>query len=192
MFKKLALVFLWLLITPSLILLLSLNIRNRPINDNLPSIPSSISSGEIQIQNNTMEGQVIGVAIEDFRPFIVANFLNNTRLEPYSNLMIEVADKYQIDWRLIPAIAMKESGGGNAVREETHNAWGWENGRTHFTSWESAIETVGKTLKVKYADRGLRTPEEIMPVYAPPQIFTGGKWAKDINYFYSQMEPSSL
>ena len=102
--------------------------------------------------------------------------------------MVEVADKYDIDYRLIPAIAMKESGAGTAIPESSYNAWGFENGRTRFTSWETAIETVGKTLNKRYITKGMSTPDEIMPVYAPPQMETGGKWAKDINYFYTQME----
>ncbi|KKP93653.1 MAG: hypothetical protein UR98_C0003G0023 [Parcubacteria group bacterium GW2011_GWA1_36_12] len=83
---------------------------------------------------------------------------------------------------------MKESGGGTASSQVTHNAWGWENGRTNFSSWEYAIETVGRTLKNNYITKGLITPEQIMTVYAPPQIYTGGKWAEDINSFFSQME----
>jgi hypothetical protein len=106
----------------------------------------------------------------------------------YSKQIIEASDKYGIDWRLIPAIAMRESGGGDKARPGSFNAWGFENGRTNFDSWESAIESVAKTLKVRYVDKGMTTPEEIMAVYAPPQLSTGGKWAQDINYFFSKLE----
>lgn len=137
---------------------------------------------------NSLEGQVLGIQISDMRPFQVANLLKNTVLEPYAPYMIEVADKYGIDYKLIPAIALKESGGGNTAPKDSFNAWGFENGGTKFNSWEQAIDIVGKTLKERYVAKGLTTPEQIMPVYAPPAVKNGGGWARDINYFFSKIE----
>lgn len=185
MIRKFAIVFSWFLVTPlvivSLLVLSSQHQKIISLSDIGPQIAQATP-------NNELEGQVLGIQITDMRPYYVANFLKKTRLEPYSHYIVEVSDKYGLDYRLIPAIAMRESGGGNAVKEYTHNAWGWENGRTVFPSWETAIETVGKTLKTKYADKGLVTPDEIMPVYAPPQIYTGGKWARDINHFFEKLQ----
>ena len=186
MFKKLALVSGWLLITPVFVLATGYfvsreNVKSDP--ENQP--PLVVSESTI---DNELTGQVIPFEITDIRPYIVFSFLKGTPLESYSNQNFEVSDKYGIDYRLIPAIAMKETGGGRTANTDSFNAWGFENGRTNFTSWESAIETVGKTLKEKYIAKGLTTPDEIMPVYAPPQMLTGGKWAKDINFFFSQME----
>ena len=186
MFRKIAIVFSWFLITPIALAFLFILINQHNKIDYLAKVGPSIAAQNYS-QNNQLDGQVLGVEISDMRPYYIANFLKNTRLEPYSHYMVEVAENYGLDYRLIPAIAMKESGGGNAIPESTHNAWGWENGRTVFPSWEIAIDTVGRTLKTKYVDRGLTTPEEIMPVYAPPQITTGGKWAKDINRFFEKL-----
>ena len=184
MFKKLLLVFLWFLVTPAVLATSGIFLSNyNKNNSNISLLPIT----QIEIQNN-QEGRVLGSKITDTRPYLVTNLLENTQLAPYSQLMVEIADKYGIDYRLIPAIAMKESGGGNAIKEVTHNAWGSGNGRTVFESWPNAIDTVGKTLKEKYIARGLTTPEEIMPVYAPPQVETGGKWAKDINFLFSKLE----
>lgn len=181
MVKRLALVFVWLLVAPALLaslIAITLAYQEEPL-------PLTAESTNPQ---NTVEGQVLGVEVTDLRPYQVAKVLKNTVLEPYSFYIIEVSDKYGIDFRLIPAIAMKESGGGNKARADSHNAWGFENGRTNFESWESAIDTVGKTLKERYVAKGLTTPEEIMPVYAPPQMLTGGKWATDVNFFFRKME----
>lgn len=187
MFKKLALVFLWFLLTPLLLItsgiLISKNSNNRyPINQSLPL------TFDEKTKINMLSSQVLGVEITDMRPYYVANFLENTPLELYSHFIVQVSDKYGLDYRLIPAIAMKESGGGWKARTGSHNAWGFENGRTNFISWEEAIEIVGRTLKERYIAQGLTTPEAIMPVYAPPQLKTGGKWAKDINFFFSKLE----
>ncbi|MBI2012587.1 glucosaminidase domain-containing protein, partial [Candidatus Curtissbacteria bacterium] len=137
---------------------------------------------------NGVEGQVIGLEITDLRPYLVENFLKGAPLAPHSKLIVEVSDQYGIDYRLIPAIAMKETGGGETAPDESYNAWGFGNGRVNFDSWEEAVVSVAKVLKRDYIDRGLVTPEQIMAVYAPPQLLTGGKWADDINFFFQKLE----
>ncbi|OGE13360.1 hypothetical protein A3G14_01650 [Candidatus Curtissbacteria bacterium RIFCSPLOWO2_12_FULL_38_9] len=187
MAKNLVSLLLWFIFTP--ILLISAIFITAKQNANQSSLENyaSVASNEFEINNN-IEGQVLSAEISDLRPYTLSKFLDKTPLAPYSEYIVEVSDKYGIDYRLIPAIAMKESGGGVTIDQSTHNAWGWENGITNFSSWESAIETVGKTLKKNYIAKGLVTPEQIMVVYAPPQVETGGKWAQDINLFFSQME----
>jgi len=184
---KLGLVLFWLLVTPLVLLLSGFLIHQKSSITGILNTNGSQIGTELNSQNH-IDGQVLGTQITDLRPYYVANLLRNTKLEPYAELMVKTSDKYGIDYRLIPAIAMRESGGGNAIKEVTHNAWGFENGRTVFDSWESAIETVAKTLKERYIAKGLTTPEEIMPVYAPPQIENGGKWAQDINFLFSKLE----
>src|SRR3989344_2191800 len=141
-----------------------------------------------KLPDNQFEGQVLGIQITDKRPFTVSNFLKKTPLEPYSSYIVEISDKYGIDYRLIPAIAVKETGGGRTTREGTYNAWGFENGRTKWGSWEEAIDSVARTLKTRYVDRGLITPEQIMPVYAPPAVENGGGWAVAVRNYLEKME----
>lgn len=186
MARKIAIVFSWFLLTPLALIFAIFLVNQRQQISYLSQVGPTLAT---QTQNDHhLDGQVLGVEISDMRPYYVANFLEGTRLEPYAHLIIETSDKYAIDYRLIPAIAMRESTGGNAVDEASHNAWGWENGRTYFDSWEQAIEIVAKTLKYQYIDKGLVTPEQIMAVYAPPQIEKDGKWARDINYFFSKLQ----
>lgn len=187
MIRRLALVSLWLVLTPSLLITLAVALSSPKKPVSLPSVSAPLTVTP-QIDQNTIQAQVIATQITDPRPYIVENFLKGTPLEAHSAYIVEVSDTYGIDYRLIPAIAMKESGGGTAVDPASHNAWGFENGRTYFSSWEYAIDRVGKTLKNGYVSKGLTTPEQIMAKYAPPQLETGGKWARDINHFYSQME----
>lgn len=186
MLKKLAVISIWFIVAPPLIVLSSLSLsKDHARNVSMQKYPLNVAQASFE---NSIDGQVLGTKIDDTRPYTVSRFLKGTPLEPYSAFIVQVSDEYGLDYRLIPAIAMKESGGGAGVDPASHNAWGFENGKTYFDSWEGAIRIVGKTLKTRYADRGLNTPDEIMPIYAPPQLLTGGKWAKDINLFYSQME----
>jgi hypothetical protein len=184
---KIALTFLWFSSTLILLLITSFYFYtySHPPQANAKA-PSKVAY-EIT-EPKDVEGQVLGIEITDKRPFVVSDFLKKTPLEQYSSYIVEVSDKYNIDYRLIPSIAMKESGGGRAAPENSFNAWGFENGRTRWGSWEEAIDNVGKTLKTRYVDKGLTTPEQIMPIYAPPAMENGGGWAVAVNNYFQRME----
>ncbi|MBI3342348.1 glucosaminidase domain-containing protein [Candidatus Curtissbacteria bacterium] len=184
--KKLALLFCWFSATLILLLFTSFYFYSNSHPITFSSVPGTKIAEQLETRN--VEGQVLGIQIYDKRPFAVSTFLHKTILEQYSTYIVEVSDKYSIDYRLIAAIAMKESGGGNKAPSDSYNAWGFENGRTHWGSWEEAIDKVGKTLKTKYIDKGLNTPDLIMPVYAPPAVENGGGWAIAINDYLNKME----
>lgn len=184
--KKLGLLFLWF--SSSILVLLIASFYFYSHNNPIGTVKAQSSKVAENIETKDVNGQVLGIQIYDKRPYTIENFLKNTPLAAYSSYIVEVSDKYEIDYRLIPAIAMKESGGGRAAPKDSYNAWGFENGRTHWDSWEEAIDKVGKTLKEKYVNKGLITPEQIMPIYAPPAMENGGGWAAAINNYFAKME----
>ena len=107
---------------------------------------------------------------------------NNAPLADYAEKFVEVANKYGLDYRLLPAIATIESSGGkNNFRK--YNAWGW--GNKSFGSFEEGIEIVGKGLKTGYIDKGRDTVEEIAPIYCPPNY---KNWARSANQFMLEIE----
>lgn len=56
-----------------------------------------------------------------------------------------VAEKYGLDWRLLPAIGIRESSGGKAACG--YNPFGWGSCKlSNFSSYEQAIESLGKNL----------------------------------------------
>jgi len=89
--------------------------------------------------------------------------------------MVEEAEKNDLDWRLLAAIAARESTGGKfACKKVKHNPFGWNSCKTGFESTEKAIETVGRNLggnnpktKRHYADK---TTEGILKAYNPPHV----------------------
>lgn len=107
---------------------------------------------------------------------------NNAPLADYAEKFVEVANKYDLDYRLLPAIATVESGGGKS-NFRSYNAWGW--GNKGFSSFEEGIEVVGKGLKTGYIDKGRDTVEEIAPVYCPPNY---KNWARSVNQFMLEIE----
>ena len=126
----------------------------------------------------------------DARITIVNNFLLNygSPLADFSGFVVQTADKYGIDWKLLPAIAAKESGACRVIPEGSHNCWGWgihSKGTLMFDDYQEAIETVTKGLKEKYIDAGLVTPEEIMTRYAHPDSTT---WAEGVRYYMDKLK----
>lgn len=105
-----------------------------------------------------------------------------------SEFIVKMADQYKLDYRLIPAIAMQESGLCKHIYENSYNCWGWGiygDKVTRFSSYEEAIETISRGLKLYYVDKGLTTPEAIMRKYTPPST---GSWAFGVNFFLKMIE----
>ena len=96
-------------------------------------------------------------------------------LEGMGIKMVEEAGKNDIDWRLLPAIAVRESTGGkNDCKKVSNNAFGWGSCKIGFESNEKAIETVAKNLGGNnpntahhYDDKETK---EILRAYNPPSI----------------------
>ena len=89
--------------------------------------------------------------------------------------MVEEAKKNNLDWRLIPAIAVRESTGGkNECKKVPNNPFGWGSCKIGFKSNEEAIEVVAKNLggnnpntSRHYDNKNVR---EILRSYNPPHI----------------------
>lgn len=144
------------------------------------------------------EGAVMGVSTlsRDARAALLKNFLNryNSPLAPLSDYIVLESDKYGIDYRLIPAIAMQESTGCKFIPENSYNCWGYGiygDNVLRFSSYEEGIERVIRGLKKDYYDKGLDTPYEIMHKYTPPSIALGGPWASGVEYFFNEIENPS-
>jgi len=127
---------------------------------------------------------------QDARGELVKQYLANygSKLDPYSSFIVETADKYELDYRLITAIAQQESNLCKLIPPGSNNCWGWgihSEGTLGFSTFEEGIETVSKGLKEEYIDKGYETVQEIMGKYTP---LSNGSWAIGVNQFMSEME----
>jgi len=127
----------------------------------------------------------INLETRDDREVRLSVFLSgkDSPLSNYANNFIIMADRFAIDWRLLPAIAGVESSFGKAIPVGSYNAYGWGNGRINFSSWPESIEVVSRALSEKYYQKGLDTPEKIGPVWAPPSP----DWADKIRAIMNQI-----
>jgi hypothetical protein len=126
----------------------------------------------------------------DYRVYTLSRFLGqyNSPLTPYSPEFIKEADSYGIDWRIVPAIAGVESTFGKQIPYGSYNAYGWANGKTSFKSWPDSIQTVTKTLKCNYMDRGATSVSKIARIYAPPSK----TWGAKVQYFEGKINTLPL
>ena len=82
----------------------------------------------------------------DERPAQIDRYFaeRNMPLADYGAKFVEAADKCDMDWRLLPAISVRESSGGKQACG--NNPFGWASCRLDFESIEQAIEIVGANL----------------------------------------------
>ena len=109
---------------------------------------------------------------QDARVGKVATLLQdyNSPLAQYSSLIVNLADKYGIDYRLVPAIALQESTGcKRMVKGVTYNCWGfgiYGKKKTSFDSYEEAIDRVTRYFADK-KENGVDSLEELGSIYNP-------------------------
>lgn len=102
----------------------------------------------------------------DPRVALLRNFFRAFH-SPASHLapdFLAAADRYGLDWRLLPSISVVESGGGkNATK---HNIFGWASARRGFTSVRGSIDWVASRLAHSklYQDKDL---DGILATYNP-------------------------
>ena len=96
-------------------------------------------------------------------------------LEGMGMKMVEEAEKNGLDWRLLPAIAVRESTGGKfACKKVPYSSFGWGSCKISFESNEHAIEVIAKNLggnnpnTARYYDN--KTTTQILRAYNPPSI----------------------
>ena len=112
----------------------------------------------------------------------------NSPLEPYAGDVVDAADQYGLDHRLIPAIAMQESGLCKTIPDNSYNCWGfgiYGKTVTRFVDYKEGIYTVTKALAIRYKNKGLITPEQIMTMYTPS---SDGSWAVSVNHTMRQLQ----
>lgn len=86
--------------------------------------------------------------------------------EPYHvRAYLRASDDYQLDYRLLPAISIRESLCG-VSQQMANNHWGYHPGRQSFPTVETGIDYVAHQLAEGFYYRG-KTLEEKLFVYNP-------------------------
>lgn len=102
----------------------------------------------LQLQHEKTMDQIT----DEVREVAVAQYFarHNAPLESGAQRLISAAKENGLDWRLLPAIATIESGGGRHIPEASYNPYGWgcstADACHHFSSWDRATEEVAAGL----------------------------------------------
>lgn len=161
---------------------------------NQPDLAAKSSTFIGAANSNSQTQEKVIVEQADSRPEALAEFIAryNPKLleeEPaFNQALVDIADKYEIDFRLLPAISMKESGLCKVIPDNSYNCLGLgvhSQGTWEFDSYEENFDAAARILKKNYIDIGLVTPEEIMTKYTPSS--PNGEWARGVNQFMSEI-----
>jgi len=146
---------------------------------------SSISSLTVANNSLTDENSVITTQEEVARKEKAESIDNyfakyNAPLEGYGMKFVLEAEKNGLDWRLLPAIAMREKQlGAQACKsaKAPNNNFGWASCKMGFESIGQSIEHISKTLggnndNVKHYKSEMTT-EQILKKYNPDSIVPG-------------------
>lgn len=151
-----------------------------------------------QVSSPASTGQVLSSSIEagDSRVLLLESFLkqNASPIAPFSSTIVAEADRFGLDFRLLPAIAMCESNAGKRMpKKDEFNAFGIAvyTGQLHgkaFDSWPHAISWVSKYVKERYYDRGIVDLRDIGAIWAPPSVHTGYSWTNCVESFMKKIQ----
>lgn len=108
-------------------------------------------------------------------------------LKPYANEIVSRADKYGIDYRLLPAIAMQETGlCKTALQAAPYNCWGWGiwgKKVTSFHSYQEAIDTISRYFANR-KEKGIDNLDAIGSIYNPGNT---NHWKENVAYVMDQL-----
>lgn len=154
--------------------------------------PTTAAPQDLTPSNGSVRGVSTQFRSEDARPAIVAAFLerHNSPLEPYDTygqILVDIADREGIDFRLLPAIAMQESNLCKRIPPGSYNCLGFgvhSRGTLGFENYEANFKRAARELKANYINQGLTTPSQIMTKYTPS---SNGSWANSVNQWMAEM-----
>ncbi len=168
---------------------LALGLVANVISDRMPVNLVLADQGQVSAANTenisdaTDSAEITNDRVADVRIAKIKAYLSerNAPLADYAKEFVKAADKYGIDYNLVAAISIIESGGGKSTFKP-YNAWGW--GSKTFSSWEEGIWTVSQGIS-KYYAKGLTTPKAIAHTYCPPNAV---KWGTNVQFVMNEIE----
>lgn len=130
---------------------------------------------------------------EDNRTKILKNFLlsYNSPLSASSRTFVQMADKYQLDWKLVAAISGVESGFAQKLPYNSNNAWGWGiygNNMIRFNSYDEGISVISQALREKYINKW-----KVGNIYEIGRFYASDpKWAYKVVFFMNKIDEYAL
>ncbi len=153
-----------------------LGVNNDPVFATLPSFDQQMKTS---------------LKIDDARPEIIRQYLKkyNSPLVPHAQLIVDLSDQYDFDYRWMVAIAQQESNLCKRIPPDSHNCWGWGiygDKVTRFDSFEEALRRIAPQFtKIFLKGDHNKDPMVVMKTYTPP---SDGSWANGVSTFFGHLE----
>ncbi len=155
---------------------------------------SQFNTGTAIVEDNTLD-------LTEYRAQLIDDYFTAKKvpMAGYGKDLVEAADKYDIDWRLLPALAMRESTGGKFAcggkLSAEWNPWGWNSCKGKgFSSMEESIEMLAKHISGNhektaryYKDKGTKA---ILQTYNPPSVVP--TYAKEVMGIMDKIAPVQM
>ena len=147
---------------------------------------ATVSSSETQNPNLKQIGL-------DSRVKILSNYLKqyDSPLAPFAGDFVAMADKYNLDWKLVAAISGVESTFGKEIPSNSYNAWGWGiygDNVIRFNSWDEGIATISQGLRDRYMNQlGGEDIYQIGAMYA-----SSSAWPDHVEHYMNDIQDFAL
>lgn len=170
------------ILTTFVLLLLSLivTLRSNLIEvDAAEAINTTPNSEEIVSKKLDNRAQILQKYLAQF----------DSPMQHHAQDFIDAAKLYNLDWKLLPAIAGVESTFGKRI-PGGYNAYGWGVYGTqaiYFKSWNDGIYTVARGLRENYMDKGYTNPQTMNRIYAESPA-----WGGKVTHFMKELEEFAL
>lgn len=139
--------------------------------------------------------QVMAAEVKtDYRIETLKNFLEkyHSNMASSAEVFIKEADKNNLDWRLLPAIAGAESTFGKFTPPcASYNPFGWTSttspcGYWRFENFDDAIRHVAQKISTNATYNNFRNTRQIKDLSIP---YNGGNenWIKTVNFFMNEL-----
>lgn len=202
MIKKILLSYAWMLLTAGMILVgigayNFVYLGKQPLTAQTPPTTQlgsavSIAEDKTDYQRDQIKGVESIVETDDGRAAIVTNFLKkyNSPLKPhdkYGQILVEIADQYQLDFRLLPAIMMQESNLCKNIPAGSYNCLGFgihSGGTLGFDTYKQGFERAAKEIRANYVEEGRLTVAQIAKKYTA----SVESWTSSVNQWMAEMK----
>lgn len=186
--KQVLLVIAWFPATISLITFSLFQLYTYKNNHQLLAVTQNVEAKDISFPLISPVPIIKGLET-DIRISALQRFLSERRspLAKHVHDLVAVADEVGIDYALLPAIAIQESGGCKKIPSNSFNCWGfgiYGDKVIRFNSYKQAFYKVAKTIKETYIKKGLTNPTLLEDRWAPP---SRGQWSYAVTLFMSKI-----
>lgn len=139
---------------------------------------------------NLTENMISRYPQKDIRIITLQKFFSkyHSPLENETEFIVQASDSWGLDYKIIPAISMQESGGCKNIPKDSFNCWGlaiYGKNSLSFDSYTEAVMQVAKTIKQSYFKDGLTNMTLLEDRWNPN---SKGEWSHGVNFFISKIK----